>query len=131
VTLPIDPATGALSPAFIEALRKVVPKRRRLKARYVVGLGMLIVAVVLGADPSTRQFASTRWRRTPVVTTPETVATRPAKAPPSIIADDPTAALPAASFGAPAPPSTAGAPAKAEMPKKTRPRAVPRATRKP
>lgn len=43
-----------LSPAFLEALRKVAPKGRRSKLPYVVGL-LLVAAIVVGAVPAARQ----------------------------------------------------------------------------
>ena len=50
-----------LSPAFLDALRKLVPPRRRMKIRYVVGLAVIAVVGVLGADASTREFVAARW----------------------------------------------------------------------
>jgi hypothetical protein len=65
--IPLDDAadTGllTLSPEFLDALRKVAPKRRRVKIRYVVGLGLAVVAVVLAADASMRDFVAARWHR--------------------------------------------------------------------
>jgi hypothetical protein len=65
--IPLDDAadTGllTLSPEFLDALRKVAPKRRRMKIRYVVGLGLAAVAVVLAADASMREFVAARWHR--------------------------------------------------------------------
>jgi hypothetical protein len=56
-----------LPPAFLEALRRVVPRRRRAKLPYVVGLGLLAVVGVLGMDGSTREFMAERWHRAPGV----------------------------------------------------------------
>src|SRR5271165_5099152 len=52
---PVDVDTGlhTLSPEFLAALRKVVPRKRRAKLPYIVGLGLLAVVVVVGADPQT------------------------------------------------------------------------------
>jgi hypothetical protein len=61
-----DSGLMTLSPAFLEALRKVVPTRRRAKLPYIVGLGLLAVAGVVGTDRSTREFIAERWLRAPV-----------------------------------------------------------------
>jgi hypothetical protein len=129
----IDAAAGTLPAGFLEALRKVVPKRRRLKARYVVGLGVLTVTVVLGVDPSMREFASARWHRRPVAapagtTAAQRVATTP---PPTLAAAEATTAVPVANPVTTMVPSTTDPPAMAATPKKTRPgRTAPRAAEK-
>jgi hypothetical protein len=51
-----------LSPQFIAALKKVAPKRRRSKLPYIVGVMAALVVIVLGRDPSTREFAITKGR---------------------------------------------------------------------
>jgi hypothetical protein len=56
-----------LSPAFLEALRAVVPRRRRAKVPYIIAAGLLVVLVVVGADRSTREFVSVRWRGSPAL----------------------------------------------------------------
>jgi hypothetical protein len=58
---PADSAVVTLSPAFLEALRKVVPRRRRAKLPYIIGVGLLAVVGVVGADRSTREFMAERW----------------------------------------------------------------------
>ena len=45
-----------LTPAFLDALKKVAPKKRRSKVPYVIALALLAVVAVLGADASTREF---------------------------------------------------------------------------
>ena len=49
--------TGKLSlrPSFIEALRRISPKKRRTPVPYVIALGVLIVLGVLAADPMVRE----------------------------------------------------------------------------
>jgi hypothetical protein len=51
-----------LPPGFLEALRRVVPRRRRAKLRYIVGLGLVAFFGIVAADPSTREFVAARWR---------------------------------------------------------------------
>jgi hypothetical protein len=60
-----DSGLVRLSPAFLEALRKVVPRRRRGKLPYIVSLGLLAVVGVVGADRSTREFIEERWHHAP------------------------------------------------------------------
>ena len=51
-----DAAHVTVSPELLVALRRVVPRRRRARLPYVVGVGLMVVVGVLGADPSVRQL---------------------------------------------------------------------------
>jgi hypothetical protein len=57
----VDTARLILPPAFLEALRAAVPRRRRAKVAHIVAAGVLVVLAVLGADASTREFIAARW----------------------------------------------------------------------
>jgi hypothetical protein len=49
-----------LTPAFLDELRKVAPKKPRSKVRYVVALAVVAVVAALGSDASTREFGLAR-----------------------------------------------------------------------
>ena len=51
-----------LPPAFLEALRAAVPRRRRGTVPFIIAAGLLFMLVVVGADRSTREFVGARWR---------------------------------------------------------------------
>jgi len=51
-----------LTPAFIEALKKIAPKKRSSKVPYVIAAALLAVIVALGADPSAREFGVAKGR---------------------------------------------------------------------
>jgi hypothetical protein len=123
-----DTGLMTLSPEFLDALRRIAPKRRRMKIRYVVGLGLVAVAVVLAADASMRDFVAARWHRgggdaSRAIAAEQ--AMKPATAAPAVeqpIAETkvPVAELPIAPLAA--------SPANPPETKKTRPRrAMPRA----
>jgi hypothetical protein len=50
-----------LSPAFLEAVKNIAPKRRASRVPFVIGLGMAAVVAFLATDAPTREFISTRW----------------------------------------------------------------------
>jgi hypothetical protein len=82
-----------LSPEFLQALRKLVPARRRkVKVRYFAGLGLLVTAGVLGTDPSTREFAASLLHHSQSVSfsLPMTSSTPPASAVPHVVVIVPT-----------------------------------------
>jgi hypothetical protein len=126
-----------LTPAFMDALRKVAPKKRRAKIPYVIALGLVAVLVMLGADPSTREFGLSKlaaFRSTPAA------APAPAPEPAPIAtavttltsADAPTVSTPAVATPSapvadePAPaPAAEASPAK-RSPAKTSPAAQPK-----
>jgi hypothetical protein len=137
-----------LTPAFMDALRKVAPKKRRSKIPYVIALGVLAFLVMLGADASTREFGLSK-----LAALRSTPAAAPAPAPEAIptavttltSADAPTVSTPVANLPsapvvkadepAPAPaPAAEGSTAKkspakaapAAQPKKAQPRAASR-----
>jgi hypothetical protein len=90
-----------LTPAFMDALRKVAPKKRRSKIPYVIALGLLAFVVMLGADPSTREFGLSKLaasRTTPAAAP----ATEPAAVATAVTtltsADVPTVSTPVASL---------------------------------
>jgi hypothetical protein len=58
-----DTAVMKLSPAFLEAVRAIAPKRRHSKLPYVFVLALLTVAAVLGRDRPTREFLMQRWHQ--------------------------------------------------------------------
>jgi hypothetical protein len=74
----IQTALVRLSPAFVAAVKKAAGRRRRAKLPYIVGLAVLAMIAVLGADRSTREFArerAERWRH--VLVRPRASAKRP------------------------------------------------------
>jgi hypothetical protein len=86
-----------LPPAFLEALRAAVPRRRRAKVPYVIAAGLLVVLVVVGADRSTREFVGVRWRGLPGHGARAVVAAAAAQAPRANgVASVPGTAAPAA-----------------------------------
>jgi hypothetical protein len=58
-----DTAVMKLSPAFLQALREIAPKRRRSKLSYLFGLALLTVAAVLVRDRPTRDLLLQRWHQ--------------------------------------------------------------------
>jgi len=52
----VDTRRVTLSPAFLDALKRVGPKKRRSPIPYVLGLAVAAFATVLAADVSTRDF---------------------------------------------------------------------------
>lgn len=127
--LDVDSALHTLSPEFLAALRKVVPRKRRAKLPYIVGLGLLAVVVVVGVDPQTREFLATRSRtesHESKAVDSQTVKPAPV-APPADTVVTPTN-HPAASAPVPAVPWTVIPPASVASPKKakaTHPRPAP------
>jgi hypothetical protein len=118
-----DTGLMTLSPEFLDALRRVAPKRRRMKIRYVVGLGLAVVAIVLAADASMRDFVAARWHRggeAPRAIAAEQ-ATKPATTAPAV-------EQPIAATNTPVADPIAASPANPPDAKKARPRrAMPRA----
>jgi hypothetical protein len=134
-------ATGlvTLPPAFLEALRRVVPRRRRAKLPYVVGLGLLAVVGVLGNDLSTREFIAERWHHAPIGA-PHAAALAQEAGQPTADRIVPPASTSDQRGESPVPPFAAtiesasgkSATGTAAKPKKTRPRrAAPQANEKP
>jgi hypothetical protein len=121
----INTALIRISPALLDAVRRLEPKRPRAKISYVVTLAMLVVFAVLGADRSTRAFAiekgralvanaNARWRhappQSPTLTSAQSpvvqVVARPAAAPGAAPPDQavaPPSTAPAAATIKPAP----------------------------
>jgi hypothetical protein len=69
-----------LTPAFMDALRKVAPKKPRSKIPYVIALGLLAFVLMLASDPSTREFGLSKlaaFRATPAAA-PAAPAAEPA-----------------------------------------------------
>jgi hypothetical protein len=51
-----------LTPDFLDAVRKIAPKKRRSKVPYVVAGALLVILGALSADRSTREFAMAKGR---------------------------------------------------------------------
>jgi hypothetical protein len=51
-----------LTPDFLDAVRKIAPKKRRSKIPYIVAGTVLVILGALGADRSTREFAIGKGR---------------------------------------------------------------------
>src|SRR2546423_6665381 len=66
---PVEPFSDAdtgsivLSPEFLDALRRIAPRRRPATLAYILALGVIGVAVALGADRSVREVVSLPLRR--------------------------------------------------------------------
>jgi hypothetical protein len=126
-----------LTPAFLDALRKVAPKKRRSKIPYVIALGLLAFVVMLGADPSTREFGRSKlaaFRSTPAAAPAPEAAPITTAVTTLTAADLPTVSTPAATpttapvvkADEPAPaPAAEATPAK-KSPAKTSPGAQPK-----
>jgi hypothetical protein len=54
--IPIATELLTLTPEFLQALRKVAPKKRRMKVRYVFIVGVLGVLLTLGLDVGVREW---------------------------------------------------------------------------
>jgi hypothetical protein len=52
-----------LTPDFLDAVRKIAPKKRRSKVPYVILGAVLVVVAALSADRSTREFAVAKGRQ--------------------------------------------------------------------
>jgi hypothetical protein len=132
-----------LTPAFMDALRKVAPKKRRSKIPYVIALGVLAFLVMLGADASTREFGLSKLaalRSTPAAT--PAAAPAPEAVPTAVTtltsAEAPTVSTPVANLPsapvvkadepapAPAPAPAAEASTAKKSPAKTAPAAQPK-----
>ena len=72
----IETSLLTLTPAFIDALKKIAPKKRSSKVPYVIVAALLAVIAVLGVDPSAREFGVTKGR--PVAARLHLVAPAPA-----------------------------------------------------
>jgi hypothetical protein len=112
----LNTALISLSPAFLAALRGLDPKKRRMKFRHVVALAMLAVVAVLGADRSTRAFATEKGHA--LVGQGKLVAARWHHAPPQgpSLTSAQTPVTPAASAPVVAPAAKAAADDKASAP---------------
>ncbi|HEY8076068.1 MAG TPA: hypothetical protein VIF62_18205 [Labilithrix sp.] len=97
----IETALVTLSPEFVDALKKVAPKKRPSWARVPLtfALGVLLVVATLGLDRSTRDFVLHRNVAVPVVTAEQAQTAAPSSAPvvaapsvvrPTVLVDDPT-----------------------------------------
>ncbi|MDP9149062.1 MAG: hypothetical protein M3O36_03850, partial [Myxococcota bacterium] len=51
---------ATLSPDLLEALRRIIPRRRPAKLPYIVALGLLGVVGAVAADPSARELVAAR-----------------------------------------------------------------------
>jgi hypothetical protein len=58
-----DTAVMKLSPAFLQALRAIAPKKRRSKLPYVCALALVTIIAVLARDRSTRDFVAAHWHQ--------------------------------------------------------------------
>jgi hypothetical protein len=87
-----------LSPAFMAALQKVAPKKRRSRLPFVLALAVLAVFAILASDRSTREFASAkvaaRFHRAPSAQ-PVNAPSAPEAAPAVVVAAAAPAAAPA------------------------------------
>jgi hypothetical protein len=123
-----DTALLTLPPGFIEALRKVVPKRRRAKVPYVVGVGLLAVVGILAADASTRDYLAASWHREApsaspgLAVAPDVKPAASVRIPAAVATSDPAVDHPAGPAASPA-----GTPSAApNMQKKPRPHRLPK-----
>jgi hypothetical protein len=127
----VDTALLTLSPEFLAALRRVAPKKRRVKIQHVVGLAFLAMMVVLGADKAARELIAARWRRAPAVTA---MAPSPATAGPPVVSPVVTTVEPVehpiVKLVSSPPPLPPGAPAARKMKRRTAPPATPKPARR-
>jgi hypothetical protein len=117
VDLAEDMHTGllTLTPAFLNALKQVAPKKPRSKVAYVIALGLLAVFAALAADTSTREFGlgkgralAARLHRKAPAAAPSAPAVPPAAVAVAVAASAPPAAVAVAA--PPAPPAPVVAP---------------------
>lgn len=93
-------ALVTLTPDFLAALKKVAPKKRRSRARWVVACALLAVVAVLGFSRSAREVVITKGR--PVVARISARLHHAPAAAPAAAAPAAVAAVPAAPAAAPA-----------------------------
>jgi hypothetical protein len=121
----VDTALVELSPEFLERLRSIAPRRRRVKLAHVLALGVIGVAATLGADRSVREIGYARWRRW--VNGPPAASVEPA---PVAVPEAPTSEPPRPTTMALAAAAPASDPPAVAQPKKVDRRGTSRAAQK-